>query len=79
MHACLERQPEASMLRTVLLVAILPGAPAVYAETATPDSESGRFTFHHVQDDVLRLGHPDRSDLDVQQTLRRLDLPGGPT
>jgi hypothetical protein len=43
------------MLRTVLLVAVLLGAPTVYAETATPDSESGRFTFHHVQDDLLRL------------------------
>jgi hypothetical protein len=55
MHACLEQQPEATMLRTVLLVAVLLGAPAVYAETATPDSERGRFTFHHVQDDLLRL------------------------
>jgi hypothetical protein len=43
------------MVRTVLLVAVLLGAPAVYAETATPDSERGRFTFHHVQDDLLRL------------------------
>jgi hypothetical protein len=51
----LEQQPEATMLRTVLLVAFLLGAPAVYAETAAPDSEHGRFTFHHVQDDLLRL------------------------
>jgi hypothetical protein len=43
------------MLRTVFLLAVVLGAPAAYAETAAPDSESGRFTFHHVQDALLRL------------------------
>jgi hypothetical protein len=55
MHACFKRHRETTMLRTVLLLAVLLGAPAAYAETARPDSESGRFTFHHVQDDLLRL------------------------
>jgi hypothetical protein len=44
------------MMRTVLVVAVLALlAPMSHAQTALPDSENGRFTFHQVQDGVLRL------------------------
>jgi len=42
-------------MRTLLLVAVLLGVPAAHAQTATPDSENGRFTFNQVQDEFLRL------------------------
>lgn len=44
------------MMRTVLVVAVLAlVAPMAQAQTATPDSENGRFTFNQVQDGLLRL------------------------
>jgi hypothetical protein len=47
---------EDTMLRTVIVVAVLLAAPAAaHAQTATPDSENGRFTFNQVQDGLLRL------------------------
>jgi hypothetical protein len=44
------------MMRTVLVVAVLAlVATMAQAQTATPDSENGRFTFNQVQDGLLRL------------------------
>jgi hypothetical protein len=44
------------MMRTVLVVAVLAlVVPVAHGETATPDSENGRFTFNQVQDGLLRL------------------------
>jgi hypothetical protein len=43
------------MLRIVLMLATLAVMPAAYAETATPDSENGRFVFNQVADGLLRL------------------------
>ena len=43
------------MVRTVLLVAALLGMPAAHAQTAMPDTDSGRFTFNQIQDELLRL------------------------
>jgi len=42
------------MLRTIVIAAVL-AAPAAYGQTATPDSENGRFTFSQVQDALVRL------------------------
>ena len=42
-------------MRTLVLVAVLLGVSAAHAQTATPDSENGRFTFNQVQDEFLRL------------------------
>jgi len=43
------------MLRMVLMLATLTVMPAAHAQTATPDSENGRFTFNQVTDGLLRL------------------------
>jgi hypothetical protein len=51
----LERHPEAIMLRTLVLVAVLLGVSAAHAQTAMPDAENGRFTFNQMQDEFLRL------------------------
>jgi hypothetical protein len=43
-------------MRTLLIAAVLAlAASAAQAQTATPDSENGRFTFNQVQDGLLRL------------------------
>ena len=43
-------------MRTLLIAAVLAAAAtAAQAQTATPDSENGRFTFNQVQDGILRL------------------------
>jgi hypothetical protein len=39
----------------LLAVAVLAIMPAAYAQTATPDSENGRFTFNQVPEGFLRL------------------------
>jgi len=46
---------EEIMLRALLVTALLALAPAAHAQTASPDSENGRFTFNQVQDGLLRL------------------------
>jgi hypothetical protein len=43
------------MLRIVLMLATFAVMPAAYAETATPDSENGRFVFNPVAEGSLRL------------------------
>jgi hypothetical protein len=43
-------------MRTLLIAAVLAAAAsAAQAQTATPDSENGRFTFNQVRDSLLRL------------------------
>jgi hypothetical protein len=42
------------MVRTIFVIIALFSMPA-YAQTATPDSENGRFTFNHIQDALVRL------------------------
>jgi len=43
------------MLRKLFLLMLLAAAPAAHAQTATPDSENGRFTFNQVKEGILRL------------------------
>jgi hypothetical protein len=43
------------MLRMIVMLATLAVVPAAHAQTATPDSENGRFTFNQVADGLLRL------------------------
>jgi hypothetical protein len=43
------------MRRMILMLAMLAVVPAAHAQTATPDSENGRFTFNQVADGLLRL------------------------
>jgi hypothetical protein len=43
------------MLRTACLVAVLVGTQAAHAQTATPDTDNGRFTFSQIKDELLRL------------------------
>jgi hypothetical protein len=43
------------MLRILFTAAVLALAPAAHAQTVTPDSENGRYSFSQVQDGVLRL------------------------
>lgn len=47
------------------------------AQTATPDSENGRYSFYSVADGVLRLDTRYRSDLTVQPERCRLGVQGG--
>jgi hypothetical protein len=42
-------------MRTLLIVLAVAAATAAHAQTATPDSENGRFTFNQAQDGLLRL------------------------
>src|SRR3954462_13693397 len=42
------------MVRIIFVIIALFSMPA-YAQTATPDSENGRFTFNQVQDSLVRL------------------------
>jgi hypothetical protein len=42
-------------MRTLLIVAAVAAATAAQAQTVTPDSENGRFTFNQVPDGLLRL------------------------
>jgi hypothetical protein len=46
---------EVIMLRTIVVIAVLSGTSAAYAQTPAPDSENGRFTFNQVQDSLVRL------------------------
>jgi hypothetical protein len=48
------RLKEKIMKRAVLVALLIASAPAV-AQTATPDSENGRFSFNQVSDGLLRL------------------------
>jgi hypothetical protein len=48
--------PEDITMRTLLIATTIAAAvTAAQAQTATPDSENGRFTFNQVQDGLLRL------------------------
>ena len=63
------------MMRTVFVVAVLALlAPMSHAQTALPDSENGRFTFHQVQDGVLRLDS--RTGQEVLELIDSLNAQG---
>jgi hypothetical protein len=46
---------EGITMRILLIVVLALTAFAAQAQTATPDSENGRFSFHQTQDGLLRL------------------------
>jgi hypothetical protein len=49
------RLKEKIMKRALLLVALLIASAPAVAQTATPDSENGRFSFNQVSEGLLRL------------------------